>query len=292
MLEGFAPFGGGQTWYRVEGDLRSGRTPLIVVHGGPGLTHDYLSAFAALADERAIVLYDQLGNGRSTHYPDRGPEFWTIDLLVDELANLLAHLAVDRYALLGQSFGGAVAMQHAVAQPSKLRALILANTFADQQAFLAGAMRLRSQLPAAVQEALSANERAGTLDSPAYQAATMEFTKRHLCRLDEWPAELLRSIQAFIDDPTVFTSMYGRSLFLLEGSLRNWSIVDRLGAICVPTLAYRGAFDEVVPECMETIMASIPAAEGHTFPESSHLPHLEEPEACLSLVRAFLRRFD
>ena len=72
-----------ETWWRVVGDVGSGGPPLVVLHGGPGATHDYLVDVAAIhdADGRAVVFYDQVGNGRSTHLPDRGAEFWTVDLL-------------------------------------------------------------------------------------------------------------------------------------------------------------------------------------------------------------------
>jgi len=108
IVEGLAPFREWQTWYRVTGDLSSDKTPLVVAHGGPGCTHDYVLALARLADDgRPVVHYDQLGGGRSTHLPDRGGDFWTVDLFLEELENLLVTLGInDRYFLLGQSWGG------------------------------------------------------------------------------------------------------------------------------------------------------------------------------------------
>ncbi len=114
--EGTVPFGEYRTWYRVTGDLAAGPVPLVAMHGGPGCTHDYLLRLAALADTgRAVVHYDQLGNGRSTHLPDAPADFWTPSLFVAELDNLLDALGIaDRYALLGQSWGGMLAAEHAV----------------------------------------------------------------------------------------------------------------------------------------------------------------------------------
>ena len=101
--EGHAGFDGHQTWYRVTGD--GDATPLIVLHGGPGATHDYVLSLADLARTgRAVVHYDQLGNGRSRHYPERGADFWTVDLFVRELHSLVATLRIaDRHHVLGQS---------------------------------------------------------------------------------------------------------------------------------------------------------------------------------------------
>ncbi len=107
--EGYVPFRGYQTWYRVTGSLASGPLPLIVAHGGPGCTHDYVDSFKHIAalDGRAVIHYDQLGNGKSTRLPDKGADFWTVSLFLDELDALIAHLGIgDRYAYLGQSWGG------------------------------------------------------------------------------------------------------------------------------------------------------------------------------------------
>ena len=155
-----------QTWYRVTGDLRPGDTaapaPLVVLHGGPGATHDYLLSLADLADDRAVVHYDQLGNGRSTHYPDRGADFWTVDLFVRELHNLVDSLGIaDRHHVLGQSWGGFLAQEYALTQPPGLRALVLADTAASFPDFVAEANRLRALLPPEVEETLRRHEDGG-----------------------------------------------------------------------------------------------------------------------------------
>ena len=118
VREGYAAFGAYQTWYRVTGDLGTGRTPLVILHGGPGCTHDYVDAFKDVAASgHAVIHYDQIGNGRSTHLPDKDPSFWTIGLFLDELNNLLDHLQIsDNYAILGQSWGGMLGSEHAILQ--------------------------------------------------------------------------------------------------------------------------------------------------------------------------------
>ena len=124
--EGRADFEGHQTWYLVVGDLDAARAgigpaPLVTLHGGPGATHDYLLSMADLADDgRAVVFYDQTGNGNSTHFPDRGADYYTVDLFVRELASLIEHLGIgDRYHVLGQSWGGMLAQEHAITAPGR-----------------------------------------------------------------------------------------------------------------------------------------------------------------------------
>ena len=204
VSEGTVAFGAAETWYRVTGDLRPGDAaapaPLVVLHGGPGAAHDYLLSLADLADGRAVVHYDQLGNGRSTHYPDRGADFWTVDLFVRELHNLVDALGIaDRHHVLGQSWGGFLAEEYALTQPPGLRALVLADTAASFPDFVAEANRLRTLLPPEVEATLRRHEDAGTTDDPEYVAACTVFYQRHVCRLDPWPAEVRRSVR--VDRP-------------------------------------------------------------------------------------------
>ena len=122
VLEGQAPFRDYATWYRVTGDLSATKAPLVVLHGGPGCTHDYVDSLKGIAATgRAVVHYDQLGNGRSTHLRDKGADFWTVELFLDELANLTRHLGIERgYHVFGQSWGGMLGAEHAVTRPSGL----------------------------------------------------------------------------------------------------------------------------------------------------------------------------
>src|ERR1700724_2075569 len=147
--EGRVAFRDGETWYRVTGDLSARRPPLVVLHGGPGATHDYVSSIARLSSTgRAVVHYDQLGNGRSSHFPDRGTEFYDVALFLDELDSLLQHLGIaERYHLLGQSWGGMLGAEHAIRRPAGLRSLIISNAPASMELWVKEATRLRSELP-------------------------------------------------------------------------------------------------------------------------------------------------
>jgi len=191
MSEGRVPFDGYETWYRIVGDVSAdGPAPLVALHGGPGATHDYLLSMTDLArDGRAVVFYDQIGNGNSTHLPDRGADFWTVELFVRELANLLEHLGIaDRYHVLGQSWGGFLAQEHALTGPPGLQSLVLSNTAASFPDFVEAANRWRAELPAEVEATLRRHEEAETTDDPEYMAACQVFYRRHVCRLPEWPA--------------------------------------------------------------------------------------------------------
>ncbi|KNB50931.1 proline iminopeptidase-family hydrolase [Streptomyces caatingaensis] len=292
--KGHAPFGAHRTWYRVTGDLTSGRTPLVLVHGGPGSTHDYLLRMAELArDGRPVVHYDQLGNGGSTHLPGRGADFWTVGLFLDELDNLLDHLGIaDDYILFGQSWGGVLAAEHAARRPAGLRGLVLANSPASYPLWLEEMEVLRAALPAEVQETLRRHETAGTTDSAEYWQATLEFYGRHVCRLDPWPREVAASFMEIYNDPTVYHTMNGPSEFHVVGSLKDHSVIDRLPDVDVPTLLISGRHDEATVRCVQPFFDHIPDVVWEVFEESSHMPHVEEPERFDAVMRGFLAGLD
>ncbi|STV75416.1 proline iminopeptidase [Klebsiella michiganensis] len=292
IREGYAPFRHYQTWFRVCGDIDSGLTPLVVAHGGPGCTHDYVDAFRDIAlSGRAVIHYDQLGNGRSTHLPQQPADFWQPALFLDELANLLLHLNIaDNYALLGQSWGGMLGAEHAVTQPKGLKALIIANSPASMALWLQGAAKLRAQLPADVQQTLLDHEAAGTLDSAEYKAASAVFYQRHVCRLDPLPAEVRRTFDAHGCRPDGLSRHEWPTEFHVIGSMKAWTIIDRLARITVPVLLISGRYDEATPEVVQPFMDHISGAEWVIFEASSHMPHVEERELCMKTVNDFLGR--
>jgi L-proline amide hydrolase len=287
-----------ETWFRVTGDLlpedAAAPAPLLVLHGGPGATHDYLLSVTDLAEGgRAVVHYDQLGNGRSTHFRDRGAEFWTVELFVRELHNLVDALGVGaRHHVLGQSWGGFLAQEYALTHPPGLASLVLADTAASFPDFVAEANRLRAELPPEVEATLRHHEEAGTTDDPAYEEACLVFYARHLCRLDPWPAEVVEAFAWIERDPTVYHTMNGPSEFHVVGSIRDWQSKDRLGSIDVPTLLVSGRYDEATPALQETLLDGIRGAEWVLFEESSHTPHVEERERYMRAVGAWLARHD
>jgi len=293
VQEGYADFHGHQTWYRVTGELASGRLPLVVAHGGPGCTHDYVDSFKDLAERGwPVVHYDQLGNGRSTHLRGIDPGFWTVALFLDELDNLLRHLGIGQYVLLGQSWGGMLAAEHGVRQPEGLRGLVIANSPASMALWREAAAGLRTELPAEVQATLERHEAAGTTDSPEYRAASEVFYARHVCRVQPMPAEVARTFAAIDADPTVYHAMNGPTEFHVIGSLRDWSVIERLERIQVPTLLISGRHDEATPACVEPFDRLIPDARWRIFENSSHMPHVEEREACMATVAVFLAELE
>jgi L-proline amide hydrolase len=293
VTEGHVDFRGYRTWYRVTGSLDADKAPLVVVHGGPGCTHDYLDSLTGLAATgRAVIHYDQLGNGGSTHLRDKGADFWTVDLFTAELDNLVAKLGIaDRYHVMGQSWGGMLAAEHAVTRPAGLRSVVIADSPASMELWLAAANGLRERLPADVQATLLRHEEAGTTDSEEYVAATRVFYDRHVCRIP-WPEEVARTFAAMDEDPTVYHTMNGPSEFHVVGTLKAWTIIDRLDRITAPTFLISGKYDEATPEVVQPYADRIPNVRWQIFENSSHMPHVEEKDACLEAIAAFIAEHD
>jgi L-proline amide hydrolase len=269
-------------------------TPLVLVHGGPGCTHDYLLSLAALADQgRAVIHYDQLGAGNSTHLPDKGVEFWTVDLFLDELDNLLEALGVrDGYHLLGQSWGGMLGSEHALRRPEGLTSLVISNSPASMELWSQEAKKLRALLPAEVEAALDRHEAAGTTKDPEYLAATQVYYDEHVCRVVPNPPDVVRTFQLLEEDPTVYHAMNGPNEFYCIGSLRDWSVVDRVKDITAATLLCSGRFDEATPATVQPFFDAIPDVRWEIFEASSHMPFIEEPERYLDVVPSFLAEHD
>ncbi|WP_448953363.1 proline iminopeptidase-family hydrolase [Labrys neptuniae] len=292
--EGRAAFRDYETWYRISGDLEGGKAPVVILHGGPGVAHNYVDAYKLLALRgRAVIHYDQLGCGNSTLLPEKGADFWTPRLFIDELENLVDHLRIrSGFHVLGQSWGGMLGAEYGVTQPRGLKSLTIANSPASMKLWVEEANRLRADLPADVQETLTRHEKAGTTDHEDYQKATMVFYERHVCRVVPFPKEVAESFAQVVRNPTVYNVMNGPNEFHVIGTLKSWSIIDRLPDIAVPTLLISGRHDEATPVTVQPYKDGIKGARWEIFEHSSHLPHVEEQEKCMGVVGDFLDQHD
>ncbi|GAA3854103.1 proline iminopeptidase-family hydrolase [Streptomyces sedi] len=280
-----------RTWYRITGDLDSGRPPLVVVHGGPGSTHDYMLAVAELAEDGwPVVHYDQLGNGGSTHLPDRDAEFWTVQLFLDELDNLLTKLGIaDNYTLLGHSWGGLLIARHAASRPAGLRGLAIVSSPASYPLWLEEVGKLRERLPDGVNETLLRHEAAGTTDSDEYTNAMRPFYDRHVCRVNPWPRDFMASFYEIYNNPSVYYAMNGPNEFHVIGTLKDWGVIESCPDIAAPTLLLAGEHDEATPATMRPFHDHIPDVRWEIVDDASHVPHLEQPERFREVLGGFLK---
>jgi proline-specific peptidase len=283
--EGWVDFRGYRTWYRIVGERGSGKDPLLCLHGGPGSTHHYFAPLERLAEDgRAVVVYDQLGCGHS----DRPTDIeWSLQLFLDELAALRRQLELQRVHLLGTSWGGMLALEHALSGFGGLTSLILSSTLASAEEWTVEAQRLRGELPADVVALLDRHERAGTTDDPEYDRAMEAFDERHFFRGQEPPPELELMLPE--RGRNVYRAMWGPNEWTVTGALEGWDVRPRLHELDVPALVIRGRYDLCTESIARTLLRGLPNAREVVFEHSSHTPVLEETDRYLEVVGGFLR---
>jgi proline iminopeptidase len=278
--EGYVAFRGGRTWYRAVG---SGGTPLLALHGGPGSTHHYFAPLERLADERLVVVYDQIGCGSSDR--PSGIE-WSVDVFLEELVAVRSRFGLERIHLLGTSWGGMLALEHVLGGAEGIVGLVLSSTLASIDQWAAEQRRLRDRLPADVVETLERHERAGSYDDPEYERAMQAYLDRHFYRGPKPRPELERMDAGRGRD--VDRAMQGPNEWTPTGATRGWDVRDRLGEIDVPTLVVRGRHDMCTDAIAATLVSGIRGAREVVLEESSHTPVLEETDRYLDEVRRFL----
>ena len=269
--EGTVAFREHRTWYQVVGDLpaSNGQLPVLTLHGGPGLPHDYLEDLAQLAESgRPVVFYDQLGCDKSDHPDD--PALWVMDTFVEEIGAVREALGLDRVYVLGHSWGGWLALEFALTQPTGLTSLVLASTCASLPAFAAETRRLKASLPANVQQVIDEHEAAGTTDDEAYLEATMAYYTQWAIRLDlPWPEHVMRSFSSISAD--VYGAMQGPAEWNVTGNLKDWDVTQRLGELDLPVLVTSGRYDEMTEALVEPMVEAIRRAEWVVFDNSAHM---------------------
>jgi proline iminopeptidase len=280
--EGRVSVPGGEVYYRVTGGGPG--APLLVVHGGPGLSHDYLVTLEELGRDRPVIFYDQLDCGQSARTGDPGN--WRVPRYVSEIAEIRRALGLTKFHILGHSWGGALAVEYAALGGKSVLGCVLASPLISTDRWIEDNRRWRRLLPDEVQATLDRHERDGTVRSEAYQAAMQVFYNRHLCRLSPWPAPLNASVQSGNFD--VYLSLWGETDFVPTGTLRNYDGTESLARIRTPILFTCGEFDEAPPITMYRYAKLVDHAEIRVFKDASHTAHLEQTAAYNQAVSVFL----
>ncbi|KAM0251716.1 hypothetical protein ACHAQJ_008037 [Trichoderma viride] len=290
------PGGSAETWYRIVGDLQPDSTPLVLLHGGPGMSSigfsDVFDKYAALSGN-PVILYDQVGCGQSTRFPQTrlDTSVWTVQLFVDELENLLRELGVTTFDLYGHSWGALLAAQVAVTDTQfvrNLRRLILASGLSCSRQWEAAQRTLLKQMPQAVQDAVNKGEQNKDYESAEYKEAIEAYYKRFVCRTSPWPEALDKAFAEVAKDDTVYFTMWGPSEITVTGVLKDYDLRPHLHKIKVPTLVINGEYDEATDEVTKPFFENIEKVKWVVLSDLSHLGYLEQPEKYISIVTDFL----
>lgn len=295
LRSGFVPVPGGPIWYEVAGETAgeaageepgdTGGIPLLVLHGGPGGTSCGYQLLYPLADERAVVRYDQLGTGRSGRPRDR--RLWQRDRFVEALHRLRDELGLTRVHLLGHSWGGALAAYYVLEKGTEgIVSLTLSSPLISTPLWIRDANALRATLDPDVQAALDKHEAAGSTDHEDYVAATDVFYDQFVRRGE--PVETV-DCDASPRSALIYNQMWGPTEFYATGSLGDFDVSPRLGRIGVPTLFVTGEFDEARPATVRGFADAVPGARFEVIPGVGHASISRAPQAYRKLLREFLR---
>ncbi|KAL7926405.1 Alpha/Beta hydrolase protein [Trichoderma austrokoningii] len=290
------PGGSAETWYRIVGKLQPDSTPLVLLHGGPGITsiifEDVFDKYVAQSGN-PVILYDQIGCGRSTHFPQTRLDnsVWKPELFVDELENLLKGLGVTTFDLYGHSWGALIAAQFAVTDSpfvGHLQKLILASGLTCSSLWMASLQELLKKMPQSVQDAIKTGEREKDYKSEAYQNAIVAFYNEFVCKTVPWPQALTDAAGEIEKDDTVYLTMWGPSEVTITGNLKDYDLGPQLHKIKVPTLLINGEFDEATDEVLKPCFKSIEKVKWVTMSDVAHVGFLEQPDKYISIVAEFL----
>ncbi|SMF09757.1 proline iminopeptidase-family hydrolase [Paenibacillus barengoltzii] len=286
--EGYIDVPGGRVWFVRVGT--GSKTPLVVLHGGPGGTHHSLKAgLQDLADERPVIFYDQLGSGNSERPGD--PSLWQLDRFVEELECVRQALNLDEIHLLGHSWGTMLAATYLIKRkPKGVRSITFSSPCLSAERWKRDADVLISKLPQEVREAIVRNEERGTTDSEEYRNAVDEYYKRHLIRIDPLPEVVIQNRAK--SNSEVYLTMWGPSEFCPTGNLKTFDCTSELNQIAIPALFVCGRYDEATPESTQYYQSLVPHSQFHVFENSAHYGYLEDSDEYKALLRSFTNKVE
>jgi proline iminopeptidase len=283
--EGRLAVQGGTIWYRVSGS--GSATPLVLLHGGPGYSSYYLKSLEQLNDERRVVIYDQLGAGKSDRVTDT--TLFIIPRFVAELDSLRSHLGYERWHVLGHSWGTILGLEYYRAHPDRVASLTLASAAIDMPTWEKNVRRMITTLSDSAQRAIKAREADGNFAAPDYQAANLEFMGKYVIRAPMGP-DIDSTLSSY--NEAIYHYMQGPSEFTITGTIKTYSGTSLLKDVRAPLLFTVGEFDEAHPPTIRKQASLAKGAQVAVIPNAAHLTTWDNPAVHNQVVREFLRKVD
>lgn len=272
---------GGEVQVYVFGQ---GPNALLLLHGGPAVRCDHLQHTHARYADRGykVVTFDQLGAGRSDRPDD--PSLWNIERYCREVEAVRTALSLDRVQIYGHSWGAMLAIEFTLSHPERVKSLVIAHGIANMPFHQREVARLLQAFGDEFLRMRVRREMNGTTDHPEYQASEQLMAHRHVCRLPEWPEEVLASLADWYPQP--YHTMIGQE-YRVTGNLKDWNRVPDMHRITCPALVLSGEWDALTPQEAQEMAAVLPAAQMRCFPNCAHMPFYECPEAYHRVLSAF-----
>ena len=292
IREGYMPFLEYKTYYRVVGQNTGNKKPLVLLHGGPGSTHNYFEVLDRIAEEdgRQLVMYDQIGCGNS--YVENRPDLWNSKVWIEELIELRKHLDLDEIHLLGQSWGGMQTLEYVCNyKPEGLKSIILSSTLPASWLWAEEAQRMIAQMPQDMQDAIKKATESGDYSSPEYQAAEAEYMRQHCAgEVTENDPECLRRPKKAGRESYVVG--WGPNEFTPLGTLKDYDVIDQLGDIKEPALIINGGNDLCTPYVAKFMYDRIPNSEWELFRTCRHMCFVEDNDHYVEVLKKWMNKND
>ena len=292
MIPISTPVGNFKVWTKRFGN--NPKIKILLLHGGPAMTHEYMECFETFFQREGFEFYeyDQLGS----HYSDQPKDssLWTTERFVEEVEQVRKAIGADKnnFYVLGNSWGGILAMEYALKYQQNLKGLIVANMVASAPEYGKYADEvLAKQINPNVLAEIKAIEAKKDFNNSRYMELLIpNFYKKHLCRLDEWPDAFNRTMKHV--NAEIYTLMQGPSEFGVSGRLANWDIKNRLHEISVPTLMIGAKHDTMDPKAMEAQSKAVKKGRYLYCPNGSHLAMWDDQKVFMSGVISFIKDVD
>jgi len=280
--EGFVEVEGGKIWYGIMGD--GNNTPLLCLHGGPGGTGKSYYNLSEISKERPVIIFDQLGTGRSDHHQDT--TLLKVEMFVKQVKAIKSELNLNEFYLLGSSWGAALALEYYTHHPEGIKGIIFNSPYFSTPIWTEDAAKLVAGLPDSIQTAIRIAERDSVFDTDAYIAADSFFASRHGRRkeLVKHPYDTVESNR----NTFIYNYMWGPSEFTATGTLRNYDNVQSLKKVKVPALFTTGEFDEARPETVTKLSQMVNDSRFVIIPDAGHFSLNDNREAVVRAIQEFL----
>lgn len=285
----FEGFEGLKTYYEIHGQITQSSTVIVAIHGGPGFTHHHLSNISKVAKKNiTVILYDQIGCGKSSKLTDHNK--YSVDLFVNELKGLLEFLKLDNVVLLGHSWGSVVAFEYYLRFSRRVQGIIFSSPVIDTRIWEHEAKKLVKQLPLWASTVLLSKAKNEIDYYNIFQMAYDEYIFRHICRARPYPEELIKSESQM--DIYAYKRLWGDTEIEVTGTLKGYTMLDRISAINCPVLFLRGEYDEVTMPQIEPAIKLVSQSKFYEFKKCSHSSNLESEVEYNDVLLKFLRELD
>lgn len=280
-----------KVWTKKVGE---GKIKVLLLHGGPGFSHDYFECFEDFLPKENIEFYyyDQLGSGNSDVPTDT--TLWNTARFVEEVEQVRKGLGLENFYILGHSWGSLLAMEYLNKYQKHVKGAVLSNMTGSIDDFINYSAVLKSKLFTSIEKQLfDSLDMAKAYSSPRYTSLLNEklYTKV-ICRmpLEQWPEPLMRAFKK--PNQSVYLQMQGIDEFHVTGNLMNWDFWDKMPRIKVPTLVLGGVYDEMDPESMKREAQLIPNSRLYLCPEGSHMSMYDDQSNYFNSLVGFLKDVD